>query len=614
MASWRLASSRLSEGLLARGAGPVVVFLTGLALFVWTRGIWPDVLVDFGHEIFVFWRIAEGQVLFRDIAHLKGPFSPYFNGTVFRLFGSSFTTLVFTNLAVLALFAFVLYALLARIAGRVAATLSCLTLMLVFAFAQLEDVGSYNFLAPYSHEVVHGLVLGTLALWLLALYVDRGSARFLFASGLATGVAALTDGQVFLSGLLAVAAGIAVTLWLERGAAPRRVAHVALFVGGVALPILAAFSLLQAALPVPEALAGTFGSVRWLLRREIVLERLYRWQMGTLDLPGSLLALAAWCGWYLAALAPPALLGLALRKRSPIAATAAIGLFAGAVAAIVTQGPRIPWGSAFRPLPVVVGLVVIASIVAIVRSPRTLQACRTHVIRLSFALFALLLLSKILFNVRVMDYGFALAVPATAVFVTALFVWLPRALARRQVNPWFLQAAAGALLVGAVSASVTATGRYVHLKRIEVGSGRDSFLADGRGRAVNMTLDFIAKRAQPGDTLAVMPEGAILNYLARAPNPTPYPVLAPPEVALYDEQRMLEAFRRTPPDRIVFVHADSSIHGVRFFGQDYGTSIRAWVEQNYKTAAIIGARPFEDDRFGIQILERLPTTARLASK
>src|SRR5258705_3383483 len=86
---------------MRRWAGPLVGVLVGAAVLVRTWGTWPDVLVDFGGELYVPWRLAEGDVLYRDVAYFTGPLSPYFNAAVFRIFGASFLALVIANLVVL---------------------------------------------------------------------------------------------------------------------------------------------------------------------------------------------------------------------------------------------------------------------------------------------------------------------------------------------------------------------------------------------------------------------------------------------------------------------------------------------------------------------------------
>src|SRR5687768_5447393 len=71
-------------------------------LMWWSWRKWPDPMIDFGRELYVPWQIVQGKVLYRDIASLFGPLSPYVNALWFKLFGVSLTTLIAANLAILA--------------------------------------------------------------------------------------------------------------------------------------------------------------------------------------------------------------------------------------------------------------------------------------------------------------------------------------------------------------------------------------------------------------------------------------------------------------------------------------------------------------------------------
>ena len=62
----------------------------------WRR--WPDLLIDFGRELYVPWQLASGAVLYEDIAYFNGPLSAYWNALLFRWFGPSLLTLVVANL------------------------------------------------------------------------------------------------------------------------------------------------------------------------------------------------------------------------------------------------------------------------------------------------------------------------------------------------------------------------------------------------------------------------------------------------------------------------------------------------------------------------------------
>jgi hypothetical protein len=88
-------------GKLATGWGPLLIAVVAMGMLIWTWGTWPDVLTDFGRERYIPWRLAEGEVLYRDVAFYNGPLSQYFNALCFSVLGSSLRTLVFCNLAIL---------------------------------------------------------------------------------------------------------------------------------------------------------------------------------------------------------------------------------------------------------------------------------------------------------------------------------------------------------------------------------------------------------------------------------------------------------------------------------------------------------------------------------
>ena len=177
-------------------------------MLVWTWGHWPDVLIDFGRELYVPWRITEGAVLYRDISYFNGPLSPYLNSLWFTIFGVGLRSLAICNIAIVALLVWLLYRMLARISGPFPATLACLVFVTLFAFGQLDTIGNYNYVSPYSHEVTHGLVLSFLALTAFSAHRERGDAAFA-AAGCALGLVFLTKTEIFLAAGAALGAGLA---------------------------------------------------------------------------------------------------------------------------------------------------------------------------------------------------------------------------------------------------------------------------------------------------------------------------------------------------------------------------------------------------------------------
>ena len=79
-------------------AGVAVIGLCFVGMTLWTWRAWTDILVDFGREAYLPWRILAGEVLYRDLAYLAGPFSPYWNAWWYFLCGVSLQTLATVNL------------------------------------------------------------------------------------------------------------------------------------------------------------------------------------------------------------------------------------------------------------------------------------------------------------------------------------------------------------------------------------------------------------------------------------------------------------------------------------------------------------------------------------
>jgi hypothetical protein len=610
------ASDPASAPLRARlGAwlGPPLVALAFVVLARWTWGAWPDVLIDFGRELYAPWRLSQGAQLYRDLAWFNGPLSASWNALLFEVFGASFATLVWANLALLAAFTALCFGLLRSIASPFAATVACCCMLAVCAFAHPVGIGNYNFVAPYSHEVVHGLMLGLASVACLRAWDGRRRLAWVMLAGLALGLCFLTKAEVFLAALLGDATALALYLASEpkARAAPLRIA--AAFCGAALVPPLAALALLAQSLPFADAMRGTLGSWPWVFAGGAEDLAFYRQGMG-FDAPLERLGeLAAWSARWLLVLGPAAALAWKLRRASRaagIAASAAFAIAAGLTWWILDERDALagsPFGSwpltkAARPFPLFV--LALGAFLFIHRS-RSSAARRTGRIELALCVFALALLGKMLLNARLIHYGFALALPALLLVAIVLVGWIPAALEVRGRAGWVFRAAALGVLAVGTAAHLRRTEHFLERKTVVVGQGRDAFRADVRGTLVNEALADLAQRAAPGETLAVFPEGVMLNWLARRANPTPYVNFMPPELLLFGERRIAAAFRARPPDWVLLVHKDTSEYGYPFFGPDYGRELATWIQESYEPVNLHGQPPLQPNTiFGIQLLKR----------
>src|SRR5579863_2050175 len=126
----------------------VAIATTTLMMVALSWETWPDVIIDFGREVYVPWRLSEGEVLYRDLAYFNGPLSPYLNSLWFRLFGVSIHVLALANLGILFVLLALFYTLLAEIGSRTSALLASLLFVLVFGFGRYVLGGNYNYICP----------------------------------------------------------------------------------------------------------------------------------------------------------------------------------------------------------------------------------------------------------------------------------------------------------------------------------------------------------------------------------------------------------------------------------------------------------------------------------
>jgi hypothetical protein len=117
-------------------------------------------------------------------------------------------------------------------------------------------------------------------------------------------------------------------------------------------------------------------------------------------------------------------------------------------------------------------------------------------------------------------------------------------------------------------------------------------------------LSEIARHSRPDQTVAVWPQGALVNVLSQRRNPTPYIVLLPPEIEMFGEETICRAYEETPPDFIVLAHCDTLFYGQGWFGHGYACDLWRWMERNYTPVFKAGAEPFKNADFGMVLMER----------
>lgn len=583
----------------------VAAALAAGAALTWRR--WPDLIIDFGPQLYMPWRITAGAVLYRDLYYFSGgPLSQYFHAALFQCFGVSFLTLIVSNLIITSAMLAVVYQQFSKAADALTSTAIALAIVAVFAFAQYTGIGNNNYAAPYAHELLHGLALSVFAIALLARWLETGNIFPLTLAGFCFGLVLLTKPEIFAALALTVLAAFALTgtLKAERKFTARS---------------LAGFGLAAAAAPAGfflfflrteswrESLRLEFFDWRALLYGSVLKNSFYQWSLG-LDAPWEHLQQTAI--HFLTVVLVVAACATSFRKAKSFSPPARRLMNWATLAALWFAAAKFSWAGCGASLP----LLCLVAGALLLRQFQNGPQRQAVIFPLLWSVFALGMLAKQGVFPRIWHTGFALAMPA---FVGAafLFLWLlPEFLeARHQVprRPMRL-AAFGVLLLACIQLAYLSA-QFYSAKNLPVGFGADRILARGpSGNAVearnfNLALDWIEKNVPPHATLAAIPQGALLNFLSRHANSTPCLDWNPTLFAVFGATNMFAALTNHPPDYIALVEWQTFEFDTGYFGTaGFGGDVMAWIQANYRTVARFGSEPLQNGLFGIKILKFQP--------
>lgn len=558
--------------------------LTGAWLYLsWFR--WADPITDFGRELYIPWRLNEGDVLYKSFLHPYGPLSSYFKAFLFHCFGTSLLTLVCVNFLLLVLLCVLIFFLFQKIGNFWTGYSALLIFLGVFAFGQYIIMGNYNYLCPYSHEIVHGLLLSFFAFYFLVRYLERPSA-LIFTAVIGLGAfVLLTKFEIFLGlSLSLLMTGIIYGFYRKpsRAMVWKWVKIIGVFIL-IALAVgVVLFFHSETFRAIQEAVLARY------LRLGSIFQSPYYEHVSGFDNP----ALNVWLvfksalGYVLVLFALAIVSGLVTRIQKREMRWVLIAFLSG----MILAAPLIwTWSwlwLEFRGLPLFLVVMLIFLVRDLFKHPFSRKELVRKFLPITLAVFSLSLLFKMILNVHVWHYGFVLAMPG-ALLLGMLFVhYAPQWGKNKWYAPQIFRALALALIAAMILGHMKCSYNFYHRMNYKIGTGNDSFWAEdpnsNPGPAIlEETLEWVEKSTKPIDTVVVIPDGCMINYLSRRKNPTPYLEFTPLRVWGEGDDRIINVLQKKKPDYIIILDMDMSQFGAKSFGNDYGKGIFQWITLNY---------------------------------
>ena len=562
---------------------------------------WANITADYGRELYTPWRITCGQVLYKDIASLFGPFPPYFNALLFKLFGISMATLAYFNILLVAGFTVLIYRFISYTSDRWSAFFASAAFLGLFAFQQnymgsidlghvhrnVSDQGNYAYICPYSYSVTYALFF---SLWAMELFAALGRSDkdvLRVAIGFLVGLTALCRFEIFMFTALALAVGFLIKSKQEHWALPVFLKKGAWVAGGFLVPVAVAAFYFLTQLPPSHVCPSIFGfNSHWV---EILNSDYYRFLSG-LDHPWpNAKAMIITAGVYMVVLAAFICLnkGRAILEEKNIQWAGVVFFLLGlAGVALAAFGiTRFPLKSIFKGLPLLILLMGTYLSWVLCRQWQDQEKARRNLPLFTFSLWGLLMLTKVFLNTRISDEGFVYALPAVILSIVLWLGLLPEYLEQAHPGDFLSRPIAAVLLALMMMAGLTSTIREYQMRNFLIAAQKDVVVcnssSDPEVAAIAAFLKDADKVMGKGADFVVFPEGVMLNYLTRRADPLPYITFSPVEIISFDEQRMLNSFKILRPEYVVLNDKESGAFNNQKPGVLYPNTIREWILANY---------------------------------
>jgi hypothetical protein len=579
----RFAREILAPGILIGGTGSI------LCWSIW--GKTGDILIDFGNDLYVSWRVSQGDVLFRDVAYLYGPLSPTIYASAMRICGAGIGTILGLNLGILVLTTGLVYWLMRGISGPLARIVGAIFFLGVFALSSPTKIANYNFLTPYAGDITLGflLALGTIA---CVDWVSRGG-RIIAATigGVLAGAVFLTKPEIFLGCAISYFAGLGAALWAKRERQPLFIAASA--AAAMLIAPLGFFIYFLTQMPFRAALNGILGGWQFVNKAFVVQTPFYKGDFGA-DEPGRNFGLMMeYAGIYAGVFVALGILGWIGGRRPWAGVVCAVVAGIAGLACVTYAGEKFDsfWLDVGRGFPVFAVFAMVVMIDGVFRG-------RAAPAGLAMAVLSLILLGKILLNARMYHYGFILGAPCGMMLVVALMDWLPGRVKKFGGSPAVVRWGAIGLLGAVVLENVKLTQANLSERTVEI-----PLALGGRAwaRPIDQAgVDAIRWLSTVSGTAAVIPDAAGIDYAAGKASGIPYTEMHPMGMQINGEQNVFAAFQRHPPDYVLVMETQEAHFGASAFGKDYGRELWLWIRGNYRYEGTFaaGRQPIEMWKLG----------------
>jgi len=578
---------------------PHLIILAAFFLLLsqtWFR--WGNLIIDTGRELWLPGELLKGKILYKDIVSFYGFLPSYLIAGLYKIFGISINTLVYTGIALTLIVSFTVYRIARFFLDQGFSTLLVVNFLFVFAFGCYTSSAIFNFILPYSFASTFFTAFTALSLYYFLKFIFCGYKKnlviwsiLLTAAFLCRPESALAVWPAFLSGGFIPAI---------RQSKSERFKIFTYLLSPLFLAALCYGLFFLATHAFNDFKEMFVGGIKVIADAPVSKE----WA-GVDDVTSNLLQISLSFLLHIALF-----LGLAVSCRIASLSNSGKNTYTQTIIPLLAAFlffAALRQSSAYDLQYSCLTLVLLCGTITYL-----FQALSQTVTSRSLGLLvlfstSLLMTCRIFLAASPYQYGFFLLTMPLICYYIFFGDFFAAVLEKRFKIPQGTLSAAIAIFFILMIIPFWERSNNNYKKHDEAAhtSKGDFYYENNTQTAIFWkSVDYLKKHTSKNSTVVVFPEGVGINFFSERDAPIKHHSFLPHDIKLFNEDKMLSKIKAAKIDYIVILSRNTKEWGPESFGVDYAKKIQKWINDNYVPVKQFGAKPYASKAVGLLILKK----------
>ena len=562
---------------------------------------WGSLVIDTGRELWLPGELLKGKVLYKDIVSFYGFLPPYLIAGLYKIFGISINTLVYTGIALTLIVSFTIYRIARFFLDQGFSTLLVVNFLFVFAFGNYNTSGIFNYILPYTFASTFFMASTVLSLYFFLKFIFSDNEKnlliwsiFLTAAFLCRLESALAVWPAFLLSGSILAARQDKTKQIKILVCIFRPLLLAALCYGVFFLATGTFYYFK----------ETFiGSIKTITNTPFA-----KGMGGFDDIVMNISQISKSFLSHIIIFSGLAIFCRTASRSSDKETTSAPAIMPLLAAFLVfislKQNDIYHFQYHCLTLILLCGTIAYLSQTLHHQSTTRSLGLLTLFTTSFFATYRIFLATSPYF------YGFSLlTLPLICYYIFFCDIVKSTLENRLKIPAGLLSAVlAGFLILMIIPFWEHSESNYRYRDTLSTTSKGDLYSADIRQNDLFWkTVDYIKKNTAKDSTVVAFPEGVGINFFTDRATPLRHHSFLPHDIKLFGENKILLEMWAAKIDYIVILTRDTSEWGPASFGVDYAKKIRKWIDNDYVPIKQFGAKPYASNLVGMLIFKKKDT-------